>query len=181
MRTMVRTFLGAIHEDLAYQIERDGGLKRNKSYESVVSAASRLEKVNTKYHRVSSGSSVVSGTVPSSSSSDSGTIDELIREFRQLKVNLLNVSDNRAAAKGVSSDNGVKSVSFNTSAPVRQFVCYGCGQVGHKKWESPERNAGSSTAATMGSGVATGSNAIPLGSSAATVKEEAGKGLEHRL
>lgn len=181
-RTMIRRFLKAIHESLAYDIEREEnrpGFKRNKSsYDAVVLAAARLEKVNNKYHRGSSGVSVVLGgeSGVSSGVSEAGTISDLLNEFRQLKISMLNVVGRPRKTVTATNPN-----VMNTSAPVRKFLCYDCGEPGHKKWDCPRRQA-ESTTATVGSGPATGANAIPLaGAKVGANGQDSGKDQEHRL
>lgn len=185
-RTMVRAFLDAINEDIAYEVERENiknGKRLLKSYDIVVSAATKLERVKTKYHRQIGGSSVVNPSVatPSvvapSAGSESGTINDLLNEFRQLKISMLNAAERN----GPSAVTGNQANVLNTSVPVRQIVCYDCGEPGHKRYQCPRRNASSTTATAGSSSVATGANAVPIGSKDVSATSSSGKAMEHRL
>ena len=172
--SMIHTFLDAIDPSVAREVEASV-MSDNSTLEEVVSAASQLEAVNLKYKMKASyvvtESQVAAGSVVSGisrgetlnsgamnaarstySENSDDTISNLLKEFRELKVSLVN--NNRPQyAPGPR----------NSQPATRTFTCFQCGEEGHRKTDCPK----------LASARLTGSNAIPI--------DESGKGLDRRL
>lgn len=160
-KMMIRSFLDAIHPRIAYEVERsseDSAFSRN--LEDLVSTAARIESVGLKYQErgvetVSTTGSIIHAPInPSSNTpsvgnqsyagSDSNTITELLKEFKELKINMINTP---------------RSYSNNS----RTLTCFQCGEVGHKKPDCPQIRD-SRPYKNNQSPPVSGSNAIPIGS-----------------
>lgn len=101
----------------------------------------------------------------SATSETSEVMNELLKEFRELKINMLN-SINKVTSEAPRQYGNPGS---------RVFTCFNCGETGHKKYECPKLSQG-------GVGVATGPNATPLGSqNQFQGSEESKKANEHHL
>ena len=128
--TMKHTFLDAIDPSVAREVEA-GCNVYEKSLDELVAAASQLESVNMKYGHaavasgargsasvVSAGSAVGSSTSVHSEMS-SNTIGDLLKEFRELKISLVN-SSGRAPSAG----------AFRNPGPTRVFNCLSVARKG---------------------------------------------------
>ncbi|CEP08873.1 hypothetical protein [Parasitella parasitica] len=98
----------------------------------------------------------------SASGSDGDIMSELLKEFKELKINMLN-SINKVQTEA-------SRPSYNNKS--RIFTCFKCGETGHKQYECTKEGQSDSQ-------VASGPNAIPLGQSVS--HEDPKKANEHRL
>lgn len=147
----VRTFLAAIHKDIACEIEKTG---TPRTFEEAKDKAKLVERSFAKYSvgpvsRQMSGENVSSAAsaVVSSSGSEVASVSSvlsLVDRLEKLSINLVKLT-----AEVQSNKNGAAQVR-------RSLVCFFCNQEGHRKTECPEwlerqKNPG------------TGSNAVELG------------------
>lgn len=158
-RLMIRSFLDAIEPGIAWEVERNFAANQAPNLEDVVANATRYEMVLNKYR--SKGASVfgqiadneVSSSLykktlrpdpPITTPSDASvsTIGDLLKEFRELKISLVQ-SVGQGAANGRN---------------VRGLTCFYCNREGHKKTDCPDW-----LASRKQETYATGVNAIPLG------------------
>lgn len=172
-KMMIRSFMDAIHPRIAYEVERGSELQTfSRKLEDLVNIATRVEQVGLKYQERGVDSlSIISNQSrnnvvpqdnpiadnPGVAHSDSDTINELLREFKELKINLVNTPRNYS--------------------PSRTLTCFHCNEVGHKKPECPKlMNSQPKSTFTP----ATGSNAVPIGSTSAISHiEVTGKDMEY--
>jgi len=165
--SMVHTFLDAIDPSVAREVEAKLSLD-TADLDKMVTAASQLESVNLKYSKrhvnpkpaVSvtesqyhfPAASLNEETVSRSghSESSSHTIADLLKEFRELKISLVN------SHRPTYQTNQYRP---NSNIP-RSFTCFHCGEEGHKKTECPKFSQ-----PRPPPNVLTGSNAIPISDS----------------
>lgn len=162
---MIRSFLDAIVPQIAWEVEKDNVNTTKAKLDNIVNSAARYETVMLKYRAkgfevenatnkslgtdldsVYSVDHGVSKTSIDDRSVKSASMDDLIKEFRELKISLVQ----SVASGNVGSDSRDK----------RTFNCFYCKRDGHRKPECPEwlkRQASESTPAT-------GANAIPISS-----------------
>ncbi|KAG1532629.1 hypothetical protein G6F51_013014 [Rhizopus arrhizus] len=145
-RLMVRAFLDAIDPGIAWEVERSSGGTGEYDLDDIVARAARYEMVMQKYRSkgvVALGSSesiqgersVGYGSTynpPSHkdhhdahSVNSSATIDNLLKEFRELKISLVQSAGNQQSS----------------NRNMRGLTCFFCNKEGHKKPECPERLA----------------------------------------
>ncbi|KAG0925124.1 hypothetical protein G6F32_013671 [Rhizopus arrhizus] len=162
-RLMVRAFLDAIDPGIAWEVERSSGGTGEYDLDDIVARAARYEMVMQKYRSkgvVALGSSesiqgersVGYGSTynpPSHkdhhdahSVNSSATIDNLLKEFRELKISLVQSAGNQQSS----------------NRNMRGLTCFFCNKEGHKKPECPEW-----LATRKQDSYATGVNAVPLG------------------
>ncbi|KAG0974528.1 hypothetical protein G6F29_012152 [Rhizopus arrhizus] len=142
-RLMVRAFLDAIDPGIAWEVERSSGGTGEYDLDDIVARAARYEMVMQKYRSkgvVALGSSesiqgersVGYGSTynpPSHkdhhdahSVNSSATIDNLLKEFRELKISLVQSAGNQQSS----------------NRNMRGLTCFFCNKEGHKKPECPD-------------------------------------------
>lgn len=162
-RLMVRAFLDAIDPGIAWEVERSTGGNREYELDDIVARAARYEMVMQKYRSkgvVSLGSSesIQGGRSvgyestynppmrqdhhDARSVNSMSTIDNLLKEFRELKISLVQSAGNQQPS----------------SRNMRGLTCFFCNKEGHKKPDCPEW-----LATRKQDSYATGVNAVPLG------------------
>lgn len=139
-RLYIHTFLNAINPTLALEVER-AGINSDTKLNDVVKMAVKAELFLNKYSKknqtlkLNAHGLLESANVSSSASSTSSNNDdvkELIKEFKELKVNMLNATK--------SNNYKSNSQGLYNSNKKNVFTCYLCKQEGHKKSECPQRN-----------------------------------------
>lgn len=162
---MVRAFLDAIVPQIAWEVEKNNSSTSRAKLDDVVKSAARFEAVMLKYRAkgfdvkggvnkswdldldsVYSGRNDGSKSAPDAHSINSSSMDDLLREFRELKISLV--------------QSVPPSVPSGDNRDRRGFNCFYCKKEGHRKPECPDWLAVKKQ--ESGSPPATGSNAIPL-------------------
>ncbi|ORE12263.1 hypothetical protein BCV71DRAFT_282653 [Rhizopus microsporus] len=154
----IRSFMDAINPAVAWEVERSEDMTKLTKMEDVVNAAVRAEGVIKKYR--SKGVAIVGPPVvrqnqevldydsntfgDNRSVKSSSTMDDLLKEFRDLKISI------------VKTVNG----SASNNSP-RKFTCFYCKKEGHRKMDCPEFLKSKQDKEIS---PVTGSNAIPLNS-----------------
>ncbi|KAG2190952.1 hypothetical protein INT47_009224, partial [Mucor saturninus] len=111
----IRTLLRALRPETAYQIEKMGVPDK---WDDLVNRASKLQYVQDKYEKPSSYSQPARSQRSQPHSDDAssihGALSDLVREFKALKIHLV-----------------------DSRKPRRTFTCFECGQEGHRRPECP--------------------------------------------
>ncbi|KAG0737908.1 hypothetical protein G6F62_009218 [Rhizopus arrhizus] len=156
----IRSFMDAINPTVAWEVERSENMNKLSKLEDVVNAAVRAEGIIKKYRfkgvtvqgppvvkpnheDYREGDNILSDNQSVKSTS---TMDDLLKEFRDLKISL------------------VKSIGNNSSTATngsRNLSCFYCKKEGHRKIECPEFLKSKQEKDNI---PATGANTIPLNS-----------------
>ncbi|RCH80487.1 hypothetical protein CU097_002198 [Rhizopus azygosporus] len=140
---MVRAFLDAIVPQIAWEVEKNNSSTSRAKLDDVVKSAARFEAVMLKYRAkgfdvkggvnkswdldldsVYSGRNDGSKSAPDAHSINSSSMDDLLREFRELKISLV--------------QSVPPSVPSGDNRDRRGFNCFYCKKEGHRKPECPD-------------------------------------------
>ncbi|KAI8378237.1 hypothetical protein EDC96DRAFT_435442 [Choanephora cucurbitarum] len=148
-RMIKRTFLKAIHSEIALEVERSG-IDDKTTLQDLVLKAMKAEKFLRKYKNAdkTQNSSTAPSSIPgrdynpyshdkygyqtSTTSVGGDSMSDLIKEFREMKVSLL-----KATSTNNSGSNQNHKNSQNTSGK-RSFACFYCKEEGHRKADCPK-------------------------------------------
>lgn len=170
----VRTFLSAIDKKIAFEVEKDG---TPLTFDDAKTKAKQIDKSLKKYVMKNGGSFGFTQQDENCDDRNSfletrSEVSSLVARLEQLSINLVKLSE--TVSSGYSNVN--PKASFESKKFSGPFVCYNCGESGHKKWDCPVLIKEEKTKNNLG----TGSNAIPLNNSRMN-NEDSGKDNEHQL